>query len=67
MYELDPHEYSQWKETIDWDDYLEYAEANGYKWKDIKWLKQMERYSPSWKQIKAAKWVVEKIDKERDS
>ena len=63
--ELSPDEYLQWKETIDWEDYKEYAESNSYSYKDIKWLNAMLGRRASWKQIKAAKAVVDKIDSDQ--
>lgn len=67
MAEMDPYEYEQWKETIDWKAYIEYAETHGYTWGDIKWLNNMLSRSTSWKQIKAAKIVIDKLDAEQEN
>ena len=65
-FEMEPYEYEQWKETIDWEYYIDYAETNGYQYGDIKWLNNMRTYKVSWKQIKAAKNVVDKINAEQE-
>jgi exodeoxyribonuclease V alpha subunit len=67
MAEMNPYEYEHWKETVDWEEYIQYAEENGYDWKDIKWLNPMLSRKPSWKQIRAAKNVIDKIDKVREN
>ncbi|MBD1398834.1 AAA family ATPase [Pontibacter sp. JH31] len=64
--EMSPDEYLQWKETIDWDEYKEYAKNNSFPYSDIKWINAMFDRRPSWKQVKAAKAVVDKIDADQD-
>ena len=63
LYEWDPNDWEYWKNSIDWEDYIEYAEEKGMFWKDISKLKSMKSHRASWKQIRVAKTVVDKIDK----
>ena len=67
MYDWEPNDYDYWKDSINWDDYLDYAEENELHYKQISILRSMRKRSPSWKQIKAAKAVVEKIDEMREA
>jgi len=61
-YEWDPNDWEYWKNSIDWEEYLVYAEEHDMHWKDISKLKSMKSYRATWKQIRVAKMVVEKID-----
>ena len=61
-YEWDPNDWEYWKNSIDWEEYLVFAEENDMHWKDISKLKSMKSYRATWKQIRVAKTVVEKID-----
>ena len=63
LYEWDPNDWEYWKNSIDWEEYLQYAEDNNMFWKDISKLKSMKSHRASWKQIRVAKTVVDKIDK----
>ena len=63
LYEWDPNDWEYCKNSIDWEDYIEYAEENEMHWKDISKLKGMRSHRASWKQIRVAKTVVDKIDK----
>ncbi len=61
-YEWDPNDYEYWKNSINWEEYIEYAEEKKMHWRDISKLKSMKSYRASWKQIRVAKILVEKID-----
>jgi hypothetical protein len=61
-YEWDPNDWEYWKNSINWEEYLVYAEEHSMHWKDISKLKSMKSHRASWKQIRVAKIVVEKID-----
>lgn len=60
--EWEPYEYESWHNSINWDKYVDLANEYDFEWKDKKWLIEMQHRGPSWRQIKAAKKVVEKID-----
>ncbi|MCH8330295.1 MAG: hypothetical protein IH946_02775 [Bacteroidetes bacterium] len=61
------YEFEQWKETIRWEEYMEWAEEHDLPWGQLKFIKAMFSYRASWKQIRAAKGVIEKIDEMREA
>ncbi len=62
--EWEPYEYEEWYNSINWNDYIDLAEQLNFDWKDTKWLNEMLKKNPSWKQIKEAKKVVTEINVE---
>ena len=63
-------EYIEWFNMYvesEWEEFIEYGEENGFKYKELSILRQMARFSmrrdnPSFKQLSWAKRIVDRIE-----